>query len=140
MVVCPHCKAPRIFSSKVPKDVVMVLPCPACHELVVLFRRKVVPIDRKILEKGEFEERKAHIAEVIAEFLEPGMFRMNPDDLAADDEGHPFFSTRAPGEEEAEEDDAGEAISQSEFERFVKIDLNRLDEARYFKKHFGGSS
>ncbi len=58
-----------------PKDVVVVMPCPSCSELVVLFRRKALALDREILENGTHQERKMHIAGIIAEFLEPGLLK-----------------------------------------------------------------
>ena len=74
LVVCPHCKAHRIVTIKVPKDVVVVMPCPSCHELIVLFRNRIIALSRRILERGTQEERKAHLADVIGEFLDEGLF------------------------------------------------------------------
>lgn len=136
-VTCPHCGERRIITSLVPKDVVVVLPCPACNELVVLFHKKVVALRRDVIERGTFDQRKNHIAEVIAQFLEAGIFG-----LGARPHG-------APTEDWAPEEGGLEAhkdgpspypdtpISQSEVERFVKVDLQRIDEPTYFKKHFG---
>ncbi|MBX7259977.1 MAG: hypothetical protein K1Y02_26720, partial [Candidatus Hydrogenedentes bacterium] len=76
VTACPHCGATRIVTSQVPKDVVVVLPCPNCHDLVVMFRTKIIALSRKIIEQGSFEEKKAHISEVIAEFLDPSLFKM----------------------------------------------------------------
>ena len=128
-VVCPHCNSRRIVSAKVPKDVVMVVPCPSCLELVVLFRKKIIPLDKTILEQGTQEERKMHLAGIIAEFLEPGVFKLGlamPRPETADSrsvaKGSDFFSE--------------EPISDNEVERFVSVQLNRLDDSRYFRRHF----
>lgn len=127
LVVCPHCNSHRLVSTKIPKDVVVVMPCPACSELVVMFRKKVIALDRKILESGSKEERKLHLAEIIAEFLEPGMFRFNGlraihsmDDLGDDDEG----------------EEVSAPISDKEFERFTRYELDKIDDRRYFRRHF----
>lgn len=139
-VVCPHCANRRIVASKVPKDVVVVLPCPACHELVVMFRHKVAALNREVLEHGTYDERKAHIAEIIAEFLEPGMFPLASLDVSATrDES---LSGEVDDDDELElPDEVGMStpeslISQREIDRFVKIDLQRIDDEKYFKKHF----
>ena len=41
-VVCPHCKSHQVLTTKVRRDVVVVMPCPSCHEWVILFRDKVI--------------------------------------------------------------------------------------------------
>ena len=139
-VTCPHCNSQRIVAPRTPKDVVVVLPCPSCQELVVLFRKKVIALRREIIEEGTFDERKSHIAEVIAEFLEPGMFRAFASENA--DETQELFEVESDEEEgievdNQEQDDSVEPISESEIERFVRVDLKRLDDAAYFRKHFG---
>ncbi len=126
-VVCPHCKAHRIVTTKMPKDVVVVIPCPACHELVVLFRNKAIGLSRKILEHGTLEQRKAHLANVIAEFLEPEMFSMERGKYS--EEGDRLAQKSG--------DDPAAPISEQEIERFIQVDLKRIDDAAYFKKHFG---
>ncbi len=135
-VVCPHCGAYRIVSSKLRRDVVVVLSCPACHELVVLFRDKVLAIDRKIIKSGTFEEKKSHISHIVAELLESGIFPLPMD--GEFDETSDFLPDEAPMESLAdlEEDTEDDPISQNEFKQFVEIDLDRIDDAAYFKKHF----
>ncbi len=136
VVVCPHCAKRRIVADRVPKDVVVVVPCPSCQELVVLFREKVIGLNREVIEHGSFDERKAHIAEIIAQFLEPGLFPFGglelppPRTNESDDDLSDF-------EEEIElEDFRSDEITQSEVDRFVKIELQRIDDPVYFKKHF----
>ena len=48
-LTCPHCRSGRLAGAPVPKDVVVVMPCPACSGLVVMFRKKALALDRKIL-------------------------------------------------------------------------------------------
>lgn len=134
-VVCPHCKSHRIITAKMPKDVVAVMPCPSCHELGVLFRNKIIPIDRRILEDGTKEERTQHLAQVITEFLEAGILPFQ--------EGNPGFesaiempSDQSP-EMEGEEFEVLEPISDKEAEKFARVDLKCLDDAAYFRRHFG---
>lgn len=134
---CPHCGAARIAFPKIPKDVIFVMPCPKCRELILAFRDKVIALSRRVIEEGTFEEQKSHLAEVIAELLQAGI-------LGASLRG--VIGTTAPEEFQPDfEDDDGandrpaidNPITESEFDRFVRLDLNRIDEARYFKKHFG---
>ena len=128
-VVCPHCKSHRMVATKVPREVVAVMPCPACNELAVLYRGKVIGINRRIIEQGSKIERTEHLAEVIAEFLEAGL---------------PSFMTDHDEPGESSETEAAEhrpepvmPISDQEFEKFVRIDLKCLDNGAYFKRHFG---
>lgn len=137
---CPHCGKNRIITTDVPRDVVVVVPCPECKEFVVLFRDKTAGLSRRILEHGTREERTAHLAEVIEAFIEPGMF--SGDDAASRIEG---AEVSPPGEDADDDADAGDAesayeaepITQDEVDRFVRIDLKRIDNARYFRRHFG---
>ena len=135
MVMCPHCKAHQIFTTRVPKDVVVVMPCPACREWVVLFRDKVIAISRRILEHGSNEERKAHLADVIGEFLDAGVFAQEADYFHEESQGGP--DSAPPARPARTNPFFAAPISQEELDRFVKIDLRRLDNAEYFKKYFG---
>lgn len=136
MVVCPHCKSNRIITSRVPKDVVAVMPCPNCHELAVLFRNKIIPINRRILEEGSREERTQHLAHVITEFLEAGIlpFHDGDSDFDSDDDSGDDPVERL----EAERTVLGlDPISDKEAEKFTRVDLKCLDDSNYFKRHFG---
>ncbi len=138
-VVCPHCKSHRIVTSKVPRDVVVVMPCPACHELCVLFRDKVIPLSRRIIEQGSFEERKAHLANIIAEFLDPSLLGRIMEGM---EEGlqrafeDPRLWRPAVSDEPEYVEDRGE-ITEEEVARFLKFELKCLDNSAYFKRHFG---
>lgn len=135
VIECPHCKSNRIIASTVPKDVVVVLPCRSCGELVILFRKKVAALDRRVIEKGTFEERKLHLAEIIAAFLEPGMFTFpegfaSGEDALHDDDEDAFSnadvdSIKLP------------PITDGEQQEFIKVHLEQIDDAGYFRKHFG---
>lgn len=136
LVVCPHCKTHRIVTARVPKDVVVVMPCPGCSELVVLFRKKVIALNRTILESGTMEERKTHLAAIIAEFLEPGMFGFGVparDDADAEAADEPETT----GPHAGKDSRRLPPITDREQERFARIQLERIDDPEYFKKHFG---
>jgi hypothetical protein len=113
-----------------PKDVVVVMPCPACHGLVVLFRDKVIALSRDILERGTRKQVVSHIADIIGEFLDAGVFPSfgkHSSDAHSDDTP----------EYEPETEVSFEPISKEEMDRFVKIELKCLDNPAYFKRHFG---
>ena len=136
MLVCPHCKSQRILAVRPPKDVVVVMPCPSCQGLVVLFRRKVIALSRRTLEQGSREQIITHIADVIGEFLDAGVFpgfgersSTGPTPEAGTDETEEM--------EEMEASSLSPPISQEEMERFVKIELKCIDNPAYFKRHFG---
>lgn len=142
-LLCPHCKSHRIVTSNVPRDVVVVMPCPACGELTVLFRNRAIAVDKHVLEKGSRDERIAHCSNVIAELLDSGMFFA--------DEGPPTPDSAKPAEsQEMEQETVREspaprpprvrrrrAISQDEVEHFVSVELSQLDDATTFRKLFG---
>lgn len=135
VVQCPHCGSSRLVTSPVPKDVVVVLPCPDCHEYVVMYRNKVVALNRAILDQGTREERKAHIADIVEVFLPRGIFSEAVEEAAQDSD--------ADDADDGYEDDQAEVgsiedpITQDEFDEFVHIQLHKIDDPVYFKKHFG---
>lgn len=143
LVVCPHCNSHRIVTAKVPKDVVVVMPCPSCKELVVLFREKVIALDRTLLEQGSQEDRKAHLAGVISEFLDPSLFKFTSLPAVETSESgkaeSPDFAPDALQivESAQEKPKWSTPISDREFERFTKFQLKRLDNVEYFRRHFG---
>jgi hypothetical protein len=120
----------------VPKDVVVVLPCPQCNEFVVFFREKTIGLKRDIINGGTFDERKEHIAEVIAEFLEGGFPWPEVGGSSDGDDqglGLPFEEA---GHDDADQTGEEEPISQSEVDRFVKLELQRIDDPAYFRRMF----
>ena len=140
-VTCPHCGKTRIMTTRIPRDVVVMLPCPECHELVVLFRGKAIPLNREVLRNGTKEERRNHIAEIVEECLPPELFSevVNWDFT---DAGLPIaFGDRKVRRRRRgaapEEDGRDRPITDEEVARFRKFELHRLDEPRYFKKYFG---
>ncbi|MCH7959209.1 MAG: hypothetical protein IID08_03690 [Candidatus Hydrogenedentes bacterium] len=120
----------------------MVMPCPSCGELVVLFREKVIALNRTLLEKGSQEERKAHLAGVISEFLDPSLFKFTSLPSVEVQETpkaeHLDFTPDAlpVAESVREEPKWSTPISDREFERFTKFQLKRLDNVEYFRRHF----
>jgi hypothetical protein len=113
------------------KDVVVVMACPACSGLVVMFRRKALALDRGIIERGSQQERKMHIASIIAEFLEPGLLKFAT--ATGDFEPEMGQEDSAPAEQPS---DARPPISDDEAKEFARVNLRRIDDAEYFKRHF----
>ena len=137
---CPHCKAPQIISAKSPKDVVVVLQCPACHELVVVFRSKAIALNRRIVEHGTTEERKAHMAEVIVEFLEASDFLHMINGTISHNTAHeddPFSEESAPDPLANATVRRPGPITSDEMQHFLEIELQCIDDPSYFRKHFG---
>ncbi len=132
---CPHCGEYGFHFWNLHEDVVAVLTCEACDALSLFFRDRVIPLNKQILESGTLEERKSHLADVIGILLEAGMLNLSikKNDLE-----------RLPEEkrqrERPRDADAGARkglISDREVERFLRIELNRLDNPAYFKRFFG---
>jgi hypothetical protein len=112
------------------------MSCPCSEQLLVVYRDKALPLDRRILECGTKEERKNHFAGIIAEFLEDGTF--NLEDLAG---SSPFGGFAKEGSDEDIEQlpdlsEGLEPISDREFDKFVRVDLKCLDNGAYFRRHF----
>ncbi len=135
-VVCPHCRAEQTFHPNPPRDMAVVMGCPECQELMVLFHGKVIAVNRQILISGTREERKAHLADIVEPFLEEFLksgflgighpLSMGTEDLT--DVPPPEFAPDHPATDRP--------ITQKEFERFLKIDLKCIDNPTYFHRHF----
>jgi hypothetical protein len=130
-LVCPHCHSGRLAGAPVPKDVVVVMPCPACSGLVVMFRKKALALDRKILQAGSQQDRKMHIAGIIAEFLEPGLLKFAT--ASGDFEPEPDQPEAAAKVEISSSDKP--PISEDEVREFARVALRRIDDGEYFKRH-----
>ncbi|MGI6461678.1 MAG: hypothetical protein ACOX5J_16590 [Candidatus Hydrogenedentales bacterium] len=140
-ITCPHCGKTRIMATRIPRDVVMMLPCPECHELVVLFRGKTIPLNRDVLRNGTKEERRNHIAEIVEQCLPPELFSDSVH-WNFTDAGSPFTFGDRKGRRrrrpfENVEDRRDRPITDEEVARFRKFELHRIDEPRYFKRYFG---
>lgn len=136
MVVCPHCKTHRLVTSKISKDMIVFMSCPACQELSVLFHGRVIPLNRQVLESGSFDERRHHIAEVITHFLEAGFSIFGEGDETKDSPFNHLFSMGKRGGAQQRQPQP-DLITEEELDRFTRIELKRLDNPTYFKRHFG---
>jgi len=141
-IVCPHCKTQRIATAKIPKDVIVVMPCPSCREWVVLFWNRALAVSRRIITSGTFEERKMHIASVIAQFFEQEDAATAGGDEGREESslfhglsGFGFDSDDVPSTDAMPVHEDTLPISQEEVDRFVKFDLRRIDDPEYFRKN-----
>ncbi len=138
VVPCPHCGNKRIVTARVPRDVVVILACPSCHELVVMFRGKVAALNREIIENGSQDEKRTHIADIILEFVEPGMFPSGLSLGQPDSDANPFADdAETVGGEDDQPAPEEKPISQSEVDRFVRVELKRIDDPAYFRRYLG---
>ena len=85
-------------------------------------------LNRDIMENGTIDDRKAHIASIIVEFLEPemlsfGLNRIMHNNMRNFIEERPKESTDRP-------------ISPDEIKKFRLEELDKIDDPSYFKEHF----
>ncbi len=160
-IVCPHCHAKGRVAAP-PVGAMVIGPCPKCNELVMVFSGMALPLKKEVILRGSSEKKRQHLMEVLTTFLDQQISRLvqeldgpgsagdedhaldgasgngfdmhSEDDLYGDDNGEmPLerFETDIP-------DERGNAISQSEFEHFVRKDLPMLDNKDYFRRTFNG--
>ena len=138
---CPHCGKDGFSVGKLPREVVAILSCQRCNELSVLFRKKIFPLNKQVLESGSFDERKEHLATVIAQFLEAGLLSFEPPSAPSDGPLFEFpqsFQPRRRHRKSKRPVAAGDTlISDQELDRFVRVDLKCIDNPTYFKKILG---
>jgi hypothetical protein len=95
-----------------------------------MYRRKVLALDRRILERGTTHERKMHIAGIIAEFLEPGLLRFAAATADFEADGPAQFDGRSDGD-----GDDSKPISDDELREFARVQLRQIDNSEYFRRH-----
>ena len=131
-IECPHCGANGSITPP-PKEFIIIAPCPQCGELVVLFREKVVAINRNILTSGTFEEKRQHIADVITTFLDS----VGPLPSPGLSDGAAIGGFGEGLEIELEPTDRSGGITTEEVKDFINIDLKLIDKKEYFEQVFG---
>ena len=162
-IVCPHCQAKGQVAAP-PTGAMVIGPCPKCNELVMVFSGAALPLKKEVLMNGGSEDKRQHLMEVLTTFLDRQIGRLvqelensepseeDSSEFAEDSEnGFGMNYEEGYGEEEASREDFGSetsqvsreggsnAISQSEFEDFVRKALPMLDDKDYFRKTFNNN-
>jgi predicted RNA-binding Zn-ribbon protein involved in translation (DUF1610 family) len=132
---CPHCGHANITKVSVSKDVVVVLPCPSCSEWIALFRDRVIPLNRRIIQNGTKEEKVAHISEIIVEFLDSG--GLSAISFGEDTSAEPEEVSSARPQKQVKARRTKGPITENEVDHFRNHELDRIDESGYFRKYFG---
>lgn len=144
-VRCPHCGAQGQIMLP-PLGAIIVGPCPECHNMVVIFAGKVLPLDNDIMHGEDADAKRSHLLKVLGEFLEDRITRLvgEPESLNAPKpkEGEGLHSGKGQEDEGAPAlDPFGNAstapISSAEVDSFVNVDLEMLDDKEYFRMVFG---
>ncbi len=144
-VRCPHCGAQGQIMLP-PLGAIIVGPCPECHNMVVIFAGKVLPLDNDIMHGEDADAKRSHLLKVLGAFLEDRITRLvgeaevsraperKPDPAMELSRGHAE-------EEDPAVDPFGNAstapISSAEVDSFVNVDLEMLDDKEYFRMVFG---
>jgi len=145
MIICPHCNQQKIGSGKLLPDVVMILPCPSCHEFSIVFRNKAIPINRRIIEKGSRKERIEHLASIVEMFLDLAMPEIerqsdeinkseNQEALEEENQKNLFKSKSS---QQSFVTNQSSPISAEEVKLFIEKEINSIDDPELFKKYFG---
>ncbi len=138
-----------------PLGSLIVGPCPECMELVVVFGGHVLPLNKELMINGSAEERKDHLMDVLTSFLDERVNQLlieaEKEELEQNEEEQEDALSFANSEDEADSNLAemneraqrassntqAKVISRIEFENFVHVDLNLLDNKDYFRAVFG---
>ncbi len=146
MIICPHCNQQKIGSGKLPPDVVMILPCPSCHEFSIVFRNRAIPINRRIIEKGSRKERVEHLASIVEMFLDLAMPELEKQDNESNmsDGKHDILEeesnrniSKTKSNQHSLLGNQPSPISEDEVKIFIEKEINSIDDPEFFKKYFG---
>ncbi len=144
-VTCPHCGAQGQIIMP-PMDAVIVGPCPECLGMVMIFCGKALPLDNDIMRQGTADAKKQHLMDVISGFIRERVDRLvngaledefNPEsfpDPLSNEAQHDHQEARPQGSKTIA---LHSPITPQEMDRFVKQELQRIDDRDYFKSIFG---
>lgn len=144
-VKCPHCSA-RGQLMLPPMGAIIIGPCPECHELVVVFCGRVLPLDKEVMVQGSFEEKRDHLMNVLTSFLEERVSQLLKEALPPEeneaqeslvDDEVPDAKPQPGGAPPFPRKIEPPFISETEMTDFVRVDLNLIDKRDYFKAVFG---
>jgi len=131
-IVCPSCGERGSIESPGVSSVAVAV-CLNCGEVIVIYRRHAVALDRSILANGSLEEKRRHVAAMILEFVrhnkpleqcgQPQEGRSEP--VCAELVERQWMAETMP------------LIGDREAEDFRRIDLNLIDKRVYFERMFG---
>ncbi|HOJ34586.1 MAG TPA: hypothetical protein PKY35_14460 [Candidatus Hydrogenedentes bacterium] len=142
---CPHCDVTS--RALLPEDGLLVLgPCPACHEFVLLVAGIPLPVDKQVILYGSTEEKQEHLFSVLSSFLEQRINLLidqveeNTDRLTDYENARQFQRVDHPemlaGSPFPDATPLMQQISTEEVRQFVEEELPRLDDSEYFKTIF----
>ena len=144
-VKCPHCQM-RGQIMVPPLGALVLGPCPQCHELLVVFCGRVLPLDKDIMMDGTDDEKHAHLMEVLTQFLGERVYQLLENSPELSEEirkqvgaTEDSASTAMAMAEEASQPIEVQTISQHEVEQFLNVDLKLLDDKDYFNSVFGSA-
>ncbi|MCL4216324.1 MAG: hypothetical protein KJ052_04875 [Candidatus Hydrogenedentes bacterium] len=142
-ITCPHCAAHGQVLLP-PMGVMVVGPCPRCHELVAVFCGRALAINKEIMLEGAAQEKKRHLLEVLMTFLEERISETLVEN--AIESGDVDAALEAPTAfEELHEKPASmgelaqaskEEITVKEFDHFKQSELPLIDNPHYFRAIF----
>lgn len=144
-VKCPHCQM-RGQVMVPPMGALVLGPCPQCHELLVVFCGRVLPLDKEVMMYGDNGEKHAHLMDVLTAFLDERVQQLLENSPELSDEIRKQVGQVSDTELPAQHEEVPEigpapqlGIGQHELEQFVNVDLKLLDDKEYFKAVFGDS-
>lgn len=140
-VICPHCGT-RGHIVLPPLATLVAGPCPECHELVAVFCGRALPLEKDIMLRGTSKEKHQHLVSVLSSFLDEFVGEL----LARADAGPQEHSpAEHDGNDMTEAGDmpdptdgpkSSRLITREEIDRFIRLELPRLDNQDYFKAIF----
>ncbi|MDP7639648.1 MAG: hypothetical protein QGG73_08020 [Candidatus Hydrogenedentes bacterium] len=110
---------------------------------MAVFCGQVLPLNKEIIENAGIDDKRSHLLEVLTGFLHERVGKLMTDEGAIADSCEHYDSADAEsldfeqGEEPAEAV-AQSAISQTEVDQFLDVDLKLLDNKAYFNSVFNG--
>ncbi len=132
---CPHCEAERSLRVPRSKHVVLVVTCPACGEMALLFEGAVLGLQKEVFESGDRDAISTHVAEIVAQLMEQGIRVLQTDQDDAEEDVAEAHAARS--QRRRRRKGARREISDDEVRHFVRVELEQINDPEYFRRHFG---
>lgn len=141
-VTCPHCGAHGQIMLP-PVGNIIIGPCPECRNPVLVFLGNVLKLNPKVIANGTPAQKQDHLLEIMQEFLHGRIAEMIPNDDGSAEPAtqaravHNCNSNKDPEARDRESLDRRGRITKGEMQQFIALDLSCIDNADYFRRHFG---
>jgi hypothetical protein len=138
-VRCPHCNV-RGQVILPPLGSIIVGPCPNCEELVVIFCGRVLPLIKEVMVTGTDTEKRAHLKEALISFIDDRVKKIVDQLTLEVTEGLRDYTPEDEEDTPPPVKPSQNTITAAEIDFFLKSELPKIDQKKYFRRNLDNLS